>query len=181
MREIFELIISFARVGVLTFGGGYAMLPMLRREIVDKRGWATDEELLDWFAVSQCTPGVIAVNVATFAGCKRRGVIGGAAATLGVALPSFVIILILAAFIQRFADNAYVASAFAGIRVCVCVLILNTVVKLLKKAVKDWPSVLIFALVFAASAFLKLQPVPFVVLAAVAGIAIQSLKARRSV
>ena len=181
MKQLLELIISFARVGVLTFGGGYAMLPMLRREIVDRRAWATEEELLDWFAVSQCTPGVIAVNVATFVGCKRKGVIGGAAATLGVVLPSFAIILILAAFIQNFSENVYVASAFSGIRVCVCVLILNTVVKLLKKAVKDWPSAAILILVFAASAFFQLPPVPFVIFAAVAGIIIQSLKARRSV
>lgn len=179
MKELFELIISFARVGVLTFGGGYAMLPMLRREIVEKRGWASEEELLDWFAVSQCTPGVIAVNVATFVGCKRRGIAGGAAATFGIVLPSLVIITVLAAFIQNFSDNAYVAAAFSGIRVCVCVLILNTVVRLMKKAVKDPTGAVILAVVFVGSAFFRLSPVPLVVLAAAAGIAVQSIRGGR--
>ena len=133
MRELLDLFWTFARVGGLTFGGGYAMLPILQREMVEKRQWVSDEELMDYYAIGQCTPGIIAVNTATFVGQKRKGIVGGIVATLGVVFPSLVIITIIAAFIQNFADLAVVKNAFAGIRVCVCVLILNAVIKLLKK------------------------------------------------
>ena len=124
---LLKLFAAFARVGVLTFGGGYAMIPMLEREIVDRHGWATSEELMDYYAVGQCTPGVIAVNTATFIGYKIAGNIGGVVATLGVVFPSFVIITVIAGIIQNFADIPAVRSAFAAIRVCVCVLIFNSV------------------------------------------------------
>ena len=129
---LLDLFLTFARIGGFTFGGGYAMLPMLQREVVEKRGWCTDEELMDYYAIGQCTPGIIAVNTATFVGQKTRGAAGGIMATLGVVAPSLVIITVIAAFIQNFADLAIVQNAFAGIRVCVCVLILNAVLKLLK-------------------------------------------------
>lgn len=119
----------------MTFGGGYAMLPILQREVVENKGWATEEELADWFAIGQCTPGVIAVNTATFAGRKVLGNIGGVVATLGVVFPSLIIISLLAGVITTFAEVAWVKNAFAGIRVCVCVLIFNAVVKLWKKSV----------------------------------------------
>ena len=114
----------------MTFGGGYAMLPILQREVVENKGWATEEELANWFAIGQCTPGVIAVNTATFAGRKVLGNIGGVVATLGVVFPSLIIISLLAGVITTFAEVAWVKNAFAGIRVCVCVLIFNAVVKL---------------------------------------------------
>ena len=144
-----ELFLSFAKVGVMTFGGGYAMLPMLQREIVERRGWATDEELTDYFAIGQCTPGVIAVNTATFVGRKMGGIAGGIAATLGVVFPSLVIITLLATVLKSFAEVPAVQHAFGGIRVCVCVLILNAVVKLWKKTVIDLPTLLIFLCVLA--------------------------------
>ena len=144
LKQLGRLFITFAVVGVTTFGGGYAMLPALQREVVEKRRWATDEEVMDWYAIGQCTPGVIAVNTATFVGQKQAGVLGGIFATLGVVFPSLVIITIIAAFIQNFAHLPAVQSAFAGIRVCVCVLILNAVVKLWKKSVVDWKTLLIF-------------------------------------
>ena len=130
LRQLWELFYSFCIVGVTTFGGGYAMLPALQREIVEKKKWATDEEVMDWYAIGQCTPGVIAVNTATFVGEKQAGRIGGIVASLGVVFPSLVIITVIAAFIQGFADLPAVKNAFAGIRACVCVLILNAVVKL---------------------------------------------------
>ena len=127
MNQYADLFLTFARIGGLTFGGGYAMLPMLQREVVEKRGWATEEELMNYYAIGQCTPGIIAVNTATFVGQKTAGILGGIIATLGVAFPSLVIICIITAFIQNFAELAVVQNAFAGIRVCVCVLIFNAV------------------------------------------------------
>ena len=164
----------------MTFGGGYAMLPILQREIVDRSGWATEEELMDYFAIGQCTPGVIAVNTATFIGQKQKGVPGGIAATLGVVFPSLVIISLLAGVIEAFSHIQWVQHAFGGIRVCVCVLILNAVVKLLKKAVVDIPTGIIFALVAVGSYFLPISPVVFVLIAAVAGIILKSVGGKKA-
>lgn len=170
MSEIIDLFITFARIGVLTFGGGYAMLPMLQREVVDKRGWATNEELMDYYAIGQCTPGVIAVNTATFVGNKKCGAPGAVAATLGVVFPSLVIITIIAAFLSNFADLAVVRNAFAGIRVCVFVLILNATVRISKTSIKDSFTLVVFLLVMIGSTVLKLSPVIFVIIAGIAGI-----------
>ena len=124
------------RIGALTFGGGYSMLPMIEREVVEKHRWATEEEVMDYFAVSQCTPGVIAVNTATFVGTKLGGAIGGAVATLAVILPSIIIITIISTVLQNFASYAVVQHAFAGIRVAVAALVVISVWKLYKKGVK---------------------------------------------
>ena len=175
MKELLDLFFTFARIGGLTFGGGYAMLPMLQKEVVEKRGWATNEELMDYYAIGQCTPGIIAVNTATFIGNKTRGVIGGIVATLGVVFPSLVIITIIAAFISNFADLAVVKNAFAGIRVCVFVLILNAVVKLGKSSIKDAVTLGIFLVVLIGSLLLDVSPIIFVLIAAVVGIAAQVL------
>ncbi len=179
LKLLGNLFVAFAKVGVLTFGGGYAMLPMLQREIVDAHGWATEEELADYYAIGQCTPGVIAVNTATFIGQKLGGPLCAAAATLGVVFPSLVIITVIAAVLQNFAQLAVVRNAFAGIRVCVCALILNAVVKLWKKAVVDLPTLLIFLAVLALAVFTKLSPVVFVVAAALAGVALKAREAKR--
>lgn len=178
MRELFELFITFSKVGVMTFGGGYAMLPILQREIVENKGWATDAELTDYYAIGQCTPGIIAVNTATFVGCKNRGTIGGIVATLGLVFPSLVIIILLAALISNFADLPAVKNAFAGVRVCVCVLIFNAVLKLLKSSVVDKKTGIIFAVVMICACALDISPVVFVLLAAIAGIALKSLASR---
>ena len=178
MKELLDMFLTFARIGGLTFGGGYAMLPMLQREVVEKRHWATEEELMDYYAIGQCTPGIIAVNTATFIGQKYRGTVGGIVATLGVVFPSLIIITLIAAFLQNFADLAIVKNAFAGIRACVVVLIFNAVCKQYKKSVKDLPAALIFVAVAAAAFFTDLSPVLFVVLAGVAGVVIRSAKAK---
>ena len=175
---LLKLFAAFARVGVLTFGGGYAMIPMLEREIVDRHGWATNEELMDYYAVGQCTPGVIAVNTATFIGYKTAGNIGGVVATLGVIFPSFVIISVIAGIIQNFADIPAVKSAFAGIRVCVCVLIFNSVVKLWKGAVKDKAALVLCLGVFVLSVFFNISPIVFVLFCAAAGILLTRLGVR---
>ncbi|MBO4562536.1 MAG: chromate transporter [Clostridia bacterium] len=135
--SLFKLFTAFNRIGAFTFGGGYAMLPMLERECVEKTGWVTHDELLDYFAIGQCTPGVIAVNTATFVGKKQRGIMGAFAATAGVVLPSFIIICVLTALLANFADIPVVKYALHGIRVAVGVLILNTVIKLVKEKIKE--------------------------------------------
>ena len=178
MNIYLDMFLTFAKVGVMTFGGGYAMLPILQREIVENKHWATEEELADYFAIGQCTPGVIAVNTATFIGQKLKGVFGGIVATLAVVFPSVVIISLLAGVIEMFSHLDVVRNAFGGIRVCVCVLIANAVVKLFKKAVIDLPTMLIFLAVTAGSYFTSLSPFVFVLLAGFAGIAIKWFEGR---
>ena len=171
-----DLFLTFAKIGVCTFGGGYAMLPILQREVVEDRHWATEEELVDYYAIGQCTPGIIAVNTATFVGQKRKGALGGIVATLGMVFPSLVIISILAGLITNFSSVTWVQDAFAGIQVCVCVLIFNAVLKLLKKSVIDKRTSVIFLLVMIGSTLLNLSPVWFVLLAALAGIVLKNLE-----
>ena len=178
MKLLLKMFFTFAKVGVMTFGGGYAMLPILQREIVDKNGWATEEELMDYFAIGQCTPGVIAVNTATFIGQKLRGIFGGIFATLGVVFPSIVIISLLAGVIEAFSDLVWVQHAFGGIRICVCVLILNAVVKLCKKAIVDKITLALFVLITAGAYFLDVTPVIFVLLAGVTGVVVKNLEKR---
>ena len=177
MNQLLDLFLTFARIGGLTFGGGYAMLPILQREVVEKRHWATEEELMDYYAIGQCTPGIIAVNTATFVGQGLAGSIGGIVAALGVVFPSLIIITVIAAFIQNFAYLAIVQNAFAGIRVCVCVLIFNAVVKLWKKAVVDKPTLVICLLVILGSTLTEFSPIVFVILAAAAGIILKNKEA----
>ncbi len=184
MKELLDLFFTFMKIGAVSFGGGYAMLPILTREFVDKRGWATDTELNDYFAIGQVTPGIIAVNVATFLGNKRKGIIGGIAGTLGLVTVPVIIITLIAALLTNFAEIEVVKHAFNGIRVCVCVLILNALVRLWKKSVPDVCAFVIFLVLFLLSAFgsylplpFKISPVVLVIAAAVAGIVIQSIKA----
>jgi chromate transporter len=171
-----DLFLSFAQAGACTFGGGYAMLPILQREMVQKRHWVTDEELADYYAIGQCTPGIIAVNTATFVGVKQKGTLGGIVATLGVVFPSLVIINVIAAFLRNFADLPVVAHAFAGIRACVCVLIFNAVLKLKKSSVIDLPTTVIFLLTFLLSALWGVSPAIIVLVAGVVGLSITLAK-----
>ena len=188
----FDLFLTFAKVGVCTFGGGYAMLPILQREVVEKKGWATEEELTDYFAIGQCTPGVIAVNTATFIGQKYAGNLGGTIATLGVVFPSLIIITIIAAFLTNFAEIPVVQHALAGINAAVVALIAVSVIKLGKSTLKNAPAVCIFLAVLVLSElgrFLGLpadtpagqvldvlaSPVTLVVLAGVTGVLLAQL------
>lgn len=190
MKELVDMFLTFARIGGLTFGGGYAMLPMLQREVVEKHHWATEEELADYYAIGQCTPGVIAVNTATFIGYRQAGIVGGIFATLGVVFPSIVIITVIAAFLTNFADLKVIQYAFEGIRVCVCVLIFNAVQKLWKKSVIDQPTTVIFLLVFLISAGLavgqsfypdlfSISPIVYVVIAGAAGVVLHGGKGKK--
>ena len=184
MNEYLQLFLVFAQVGVCTFGGGYAMLPILQREVVDKRGWCGEDELADYFAIGQCTPGVIAVNTATFVGAKRKGIPGGIVATLGMVFPSVVIITIIAAFLQNFAHISAVGHAFAGVRAAVVALIASSVLKLAKTTIKNWWGGALFAAVLLLSVFSEalrglfpavsflFTPVTYVILAGAVGLAV---------
>ena len=176
MRLLLEMFLVFAKIGAMTFGGGYAMLPFLQRELVEKRGWVTEQDLMDYYAIGQCTPGIIAVNTATFVGQKKKGVLGGIFATLGMIFPSLVIIVVIAAFLQNFADNPYVKNAFAGIRVVVCVLIANAVIKLWKGSVPNKIALCIYLAVLGLSLFTNVSTVLLVVAAGVAGAVIGALR-----
>ena len=170
MREDWTLFWTFCRIGGLTFGGGYAMLPMLEKEVVERHHWTTQEQLLDYFAIGQCTPGIIAVNTATFIGYNRRGVLGAVIATLGVVFPSFIIISLISAVLNNFAHIAMVQHAFSGIRVAVCGLILQAVIKLLKSSVKNAMGWILLAVTFLAVVLFDLSPVIVVIAAALTGI-----------
>ncbi len=176
---IFQLFFSFAKVGLLTFGGGMAMLPLLQRECVDRRGWATEEEMLNYYAIGQCTPGIIAVNVATFIGYKKKGTAGGIAATLGVVFPSIVIITAIASFLAMFSNNPYVQRAFAGIRIAVSALILVSVYRMGKKTIRDFETVLLALLAFGLQTFLGLSPVVITVSAIAYSLIMYSIRGRR--
>lgn len=175
MTELLKLFLAFAKIGAVTFGGGYAMLPILERDIVTKHKWVTSEELLNYFAIGQCTPGIIAVNTATFVGYKQKGVLGGIIATLGVVFPSYIIISIIAAFITNYADIPVVIHAFNGVRVCVCVLILNAILKLSKSSLIDKWTYIIFGIVFVLSLMLDISAAILVLLSGIAGFLIKRL------
>lgn len=183
MKDILELYLAFLKMGCVTFGGGYAMLPILERELVDKRQWTTMDDLRDYFSIGQATPGIISLNVSTFIGEKRHGVAGALAATLGFLTGPIIIILIIAAFLTNFADIPAVQHAFAGIRVCVCVLIAQAVIRLWKKSVVDAVALAIYLVIFVLNAFPGLLPVRIpaavlVLLAGAAGILISLRRAR---
>lgn len=170
MKELIELFKVFFRIGGFTFGGGYAMLPIIQEEIVKQRKWASDEEIIDYYAIGQCTPGIIAVNTATFIGYNRKGIIGAIAATMGVVMPSLIIITIIARFFIHFQDYEIVKTAFSGIQIVVIALIGTTVLNLSKQSVKDRLGLVIFILSFLISILFKLSPIVVIILSALAGI-----------
>lgn len=178
--ELLKLYWAFFKIGLFNFGGGYAMLPMIQREIVQKRGWATDDEIVDYFAVGQCTPGAIAVNVSTFIGYKRKGAVGGIIATLGLVTPAFFIIFLIATLLTNFADNAYVAHALSGIRVMVFFLVLSAIVKLCKKSCKDiFAAILAIVVGIMAIAIDAIPLVCYIIFAAIFGITLNVIKEKR--
>lgn len=170
MKVLWELFTMFFRIGAFTFGGGYAMLPIIQEEVVDNKKWLTEDEILDCFAIGQSTPGVIAVNTATFIGYKQKGIIGGITATTGVVLPSIVIITIISMFFNQFQNHKIVQHALGGIRVAVVALILNTVYKMYKKSIKDWQGISLFIAAFILIAFVEISPVFVIIISALIGI-----------
>lgn len=165
MKELWDLFFTFCRIGGFTFGGGYAMLPMLQKEVVENKKWATEDELLDYFAIGQCTPGIIAVNTATFIGYKQKGVLGAIFTTAGVIFPSIVIVMAIASFLTNFSHIPQIQQAFGAIRVVVCVLIFNAVMRMGKKTVVDFFCGVLAIGAFIFSAFFSLSPVLVVLIA----------------
>ncbi|HAO29758.1 MAG TPA: chromate transporter [Treponema sp.] len=172
MIELLELFAVFFKIGLFTFGGGLAMLPLLERELTSKRSWASSEELLDYYAIAQSTPGIIAVNVATFIGFKRKKIIGGIVATAGMVTPSLIIITIIAEFISNFEDIVWVQKALAGINVAVAALLTYSVFTFAKKTIKTWWSFLLYAASFSAVYFFHVHTVIVILSAALVGILI---------
>ncbi len=170
MKILFDLFLTFARIGAFTFGGGYAMLPMIQKEVVENKKWASEEDVLNYYAIGQSTPGVIAVNTATFIGYRQKGVLGAIFATLGVITPSIIIITVIAAFVRNFLEYKIVAHALRGINVAVSVLVISAVINLWKKGVKDFFGICMFAIGFLISVLTDWSPVVVVILAIVFGI-----------
>lgn len=170
MKDLIELFIIFFKMGSFTFGGGYAMLPIIQEEIVNKRHWATDEEILDYYAISQSTPGIIAINTATFIGYNQKGIIGAIVSTLGMVTPSIIIITTIATFFKNFQNYVVVQHALKGIRVVVAALILNAVLRMYKDAVKDWLGILLFIISFLLIVLLNITPIIVIVASAIIGI-----------
>ena len=147
------MFLVFFKIGLFSFGGGYAMLAMIEHEVVDKRGWLTHGELLDIFAIAESTPGAISINIATFIGTKRAGIIGGVITTVGVVLPAFLVILALSYVLDLVRDNKWVNALFTGVRVGVIVLIVHAALKFLKEMKKKVVTVLLAVAMFCLAAF----------------------------
>jgi len=179
MKKLWKLFRVFFELGICTFGGGYAMLSLLQKVVVEKYHWATEEELMDYYAIGQCTPGIIAINTSTFIGYKMMGIAGALTATLGFLCPSIIIITLIAAFLKNFASLPVVAYAFSGIRICVCVLIFDAVLKLGKKSVTDHISWIIFLSITALSILTDISTICLVISAGIAGYLIYQLGGKK--
>ena len=169
LKLLWQLFSSFFKIGLFTFGGGMAMIPFIQKETVEKHGWIEEKDILEILAISESTPGPIAVNTATFIGYQKAGVLGSAAATLGVVLPSFIIILIISTFLRRFQEIPEVQYAFAGIRAGVIALVIKALIKLYKGCPKNIISYIVIGLAFA-SAVLGVNVIIIILCAAAIGI-----------
>lgn len=167
MKTLWVLYKTFFTINILTFGGGYAMLPMLEKEIVNNKKWATMEEISDYYAVSQCTPGVIAVNIATFIGHKQKKVMGGIVATLGAITPSIIIVLLLSGILEKILGYQIVKSAFSGVAVAVCALLVQALTKLIKSGIKDAYTAIVAIISATVSILFKLSPILIVLVSGI--------------
>lgn len=149
MKALLELFLTFFKLGLFTFGGGYAMLPQLKETVIEKKKWLTEDEVLNMIAISESTPGPIAINMATFIGHKQKGFLGSLFATLGVVLPSVIIIFVISLFFEQFVSNKYVSYAFVGIKCAVAFLILKTGIEMFVKMKKKALNVIMFLIIFA--------------------------------
>jgi len=169
MREYAYIFWTFIKIGASVFGGGYAMIPVLERELIKKKGWLSLTEMMEYYTIAQITPGIIMINVATFVGCKRKGAMGGIVATLSVITPGILLMVIVSMFIERFAEYETVRHAFTGIRVAVCALILDTVIKLFRHSPPKKSGIVIFAVVLILSAVFSASPALLILGAGAAG------------
>lgn len=178
MRQYLDFFMAWFRIGLFTFGGGYAMLPMIEKEIIDKHHWTTEDDVMNYYAIAQCTPGVIAVNVATFVGYFQKGVLGAIVCTLGVVTPSIIIISLIAGVLTSFSDLAVVQHALSGIRIAVCILMSTSIVKLFKKGIVDVYSGLIFAGVLLMAMLTNVSTVLLVIASGCLGLIFSLIKAK---
>ena len=179
MKVLLQLYASWFKMGLFTFGGGYAMLPMIQKEVIEKYHWASEEEVMDYYAIGQCTPGIIAVNTATFIGYSIKGIIGGIVSTLGIVSPGLIIIMIIASAINNFQDLQVVQNALSGIRVAVCYLMITSIYKLFRSSVKDVSGLTIFIVALVLSCFTNLSLIFLVLLAAISGIVIMKIRGQK--
>lgn len=179
IKQLLNLYLVFAKVGTFTIGGGLAMMPMLQKELIDKRHWITEDELLDYYAVGQSTPGIVAVNVSTFVGYKQLGILGGIIATLGMITPSLVIIMVLAKFINSISDYPYVQKALNGVNVAVAALLTSVVVNFSKKTIKKPINVIFMLASFIIVFFLKVPSFYIIIAALVIGVIITAVKLKK--
>ncbi|GAB2044123.1 chromate transporter [Agathobaculum sp. TL06] len=170
LKHVVEIYFTFFKMGMMTFGGGYAMLPILKREVVENKKWLTDEDIMDYYAISQGLPGIIAVNVSVMIGYTRSKLIGGITAALGVVSPCILIISFIAACMANFQDNIYVQHAFAGISICVCALIVSTVIDMGKKGIRDAFGVVLCCVTFLMVELSDISPIVIILVAAAMGI-----------
>ena len=179
MKLLWDLYLTWFKMGLFTFGGGYAMLPMIQKEVIDKHHWATEEEIMNYYAIGQCTPGIIAVNTATFVGYKKEKILGGIFATLGMISPSIIVISLVAAFFEMFLSNKWFAHALMGVRSVVCAMLINTIISLGQKCLKNAYSWIICVIILVLGFFTKIPTVVLVLMAAAVGIAFNEIKFRR--
>ena len=177
-KRLWKLFCTFFKIGAFTFGGGYAMIPLIQQEAVENHGWVTDEDILEIIAIAESTPGPIAINSATFVGYRTAGVLGSICATLGVVLPSFVVILLISNILDRFQEVKAVQYAFNGIRAGVLALLFKALWTMYKKSPKGWASYVVMAAAFVLTAFCKLNVLIVIVFCAVFGL-VTSLVAER--
>ncbi len=177
--ELLRLFGVFFMIGSVTFGGGIAMLPILERELVTKRKWMTSTQMVDWFAIGQCTPGIIAVNVSTFIGYSRRGLVGAIVATAGIVTPSILVITALAGLLGQTDGIPWMQRALEGINVVVAVLLLDAVIGLGKKTLIDLPTALIAVGAFVGMAVFNVSGVFIVLASGGIGAAVQRIRAAR--
>lgn len=180
VKKCAQIFASFFKIGAFTFGGGYAMIPLIQNEAVEKRHWVTDEDILDIIAIAESTPGPIAINSATFVGYKAAGVLGSMCATLGVVLPSFVIILLLSYVLQQFQELKPVVYAFNGIRAGVLALLVKALWTMYKKSPKGWPAYVVMAGAFVLTAIFDVNVIFVIIGCAVFGLVTSLLMERRA-
>ena len=179
IKNLFNLYFSFAKIGTFTIGGGLAMMPMMQSELIEKRKWITDEELIDYYAVGQSTPGIVAVNVATFVGYKQMGIIGGIFATLGMVTPSLVIIMILAGIINSINDFPIIQKALKGINVAVAALLTSTIINFMKKTIKKFTNAIFMMISFLLVFVFKLPSFWIILFALFIGVVLTYLEKKK--
>lgn len=180
LKELLELYFTFFKIGSVTFGGGLAMLPILEKELIEKKQWTNHEQLLDYYAISQSTPGIIAVNVSTFIGFNRKKILGSIFATLGMVSPSLVIISLIARFISNFESILWAQKALKGINIVVAALLTYSVFNLNKKTLKKWWSYIIYLVSFIAVYFFHVHTAIIILSAIFLGVIFYFLKKKRN-